>query len=108
MGSLEFQRNRKAQERAAKEMPLAFGIARAVIHDWGKERKSLIHAVAEAVAKAHELGLQGKPLPETMPADYGLVSKAEPEEQEAPATRMRRTPRTPAPPVAQRIQRRSR
>ena len=107
MGSMEFQRNLKAANAAEEEMPRAFAMARAVIHTWGQERASLVHAIALAIDRAHDLGVSGKELPITDPADYGRITPEE-EEPVAPPVRMRtrRAVSEPPPVIATRITRR--
>lgn len=78
-------------ERAEEEIPEFLAIAREAINEWGAGGKYLPQAVAEALERVYELGLQRSPIPAPAPAPT-LIRRTRPAPEPAPpSNRIRRT-----------------
>lgn len=78
----DMQTRHKAQEAYAQEHPEWMALAMQVINDWGREAKTLPHAIAAALQDAYE-----RTTPPAMPvseARGGTVRRQRPAPQHAP------------------------
>lgn len=78
MNMMSFQEKRKKEEAFFKEHPEWLHIVMEAVNQWGREERSLNHAIGEALLAAHAMGGQGV-LPAT-PAQP--KPKQEPEEHQ--------------------------
>lgn len=64
MTILDYQKRLQREAEFFKKHPEWRAIVLAAVNEWGKEQRTLNHAIGEALAAAHEMGVQGiKPEP---------------------------------------------